>query len=470
MAKNRQDKIELPWLKFYHKDWQSSIRVAKLSVPARYCYLELLLYCFGNGGFRDSLEDIRYICRVKTTKHLDKWWREIQEQGFFQYEDGLWRNAKMDSIRGDAEDRWGQKVLDGQIVPIAPTLGMISLPTLGMVSDETQTGLGGNSVGSQADLNGISAKVNIPEFNTHTMQIREDSLEKEQVSNRVKEAANPEGPAAPATTRVDTDPATNEAKRSPAGCCATPDTSDFPSWTVWQGQENEVKFDRPIPLETLVTTTEFLEWHEMRLATMSPTASEVEVRFSNPWMNPQWYGNLQNMWVALADQHNLLCKMPGRKDTILNTQGYHRAIKGLVRREANGHYWHNTDLKIQIALHYLSYNLKPFKLSFPDYLGEFTVNHLQEHCAKGLDRNAWGKGKPGIPVILPVEIEPEEWDWLPALVWSIRRTDDNHTPVYVLLDKTGKPISDHYTEVEDWVWDEGYEWPWKGKDKKSDDW
>ena len=469
MAK-KNEKIDLSWLKFFHKDWNSSIRVAKLSVSARYCYFELLLYCFEHGGFKDSMDDIRYICRLKTRKNLDMWWREIQEQGFFMYEDGLWRNAKMDSIRGDAEERWGQKVLDAQIVPTAPApaIGIRPLPTLGMVSNGTQTDLGRTSDGSQTDFNRISTKPNDPGINAQPLQITKDLSKKDQVSKGIKESANPEGPTAPATSRVDTDPSPNEAKGSPAGLCATPDTSDFLNWTCTHNsgtdQEFQVTYDIPLPETELIKETNYQTWKEMRLATLAPTASEVEIRFSNPWMNPQWYGNAQNVGVACMDQHNLLCRMPGRKgDTVLNTQGYEHCMKGFIQQIDTPTSYHAIPIKIQLALHYLSYNLKPFKLSFPDYLGEFKLNHLQEHCAKGLDRNAWGKGKPGIPVMLLMEIEPRKWVWHPALVWSIRYEGANHIPVYALLNKDGKPESDHYTEVGGWAWDEGYQWPWKDK-------
>ncbi len=481
---SKKDEIRLPWLKWYPEDWRNSLRVRKLTPLARLCYRELLDYCFMRGGFRDDLEDIRYICMLKTTKNLDKWWEEIKAQGFFYFDGALWRNAKMEYIRGGAETRI-QEIFDAQIVtPPTPALGWTP-PPIQTISDRVQTA--SSEVQAVSDtLQTVSTSPNSIDINPGFHQIREDSLEKDKVNNRLKDNRESLAPSEPSDTRFVTNPSFQEtqgthpadveveaeAEAEDGRWNGSPDTTGFKPWCISheatdEFEANEEIWHEPVPRADLLKELDYLMWKNMRCAATPPSASPTEVMFWNPWQNPHMWGNEQNLYISLMDRHNQLCKLPGvDKHIPMNTKDYKDGILGFVQFEQRDNPASEYTLKWQMAQEWLAHRCKDFQLNPVNYFGKQKLNFLEEHAAKALDRHQWGKQKKGIPMVIPVELDAEIGiEWRPAMVWSIRRKDENHQPVYVLLDPQGNLLSNSYTEME-FKWN-GYKWPFEKKGKSE---
>jgi hypothetical protein len=225
-----------------------------------------------------------------------------------------------------------------------------------------------------------------------------------------------------------------------------PDSEMFPAVTLACGDE----FDTPFTLEQLEVSKAFQKIGGIRLAAVPQSAGLLQQAFFNPWADPSWLGNNQNLMIAIMHRFNLLSRFPGRLEEGLGTAEMVRLMPDAL--DVLNHIG-QFELKAQIALHY-NYN-KPPSESFVIFLANyfstnFASNYVEEYAYKMLKSRPWGR-KEGIPVMLPVEISPDSWAIKPALVWGFGKATDIK-PVYALLGANGEPIKKTPTHIHDFKW------------------
>ena len=75
---------------FKHNEFFKAVELEHLSPGAGWSYAKLYFHCVEQGGFKDRLDHIKYICHHGNTREMTRWWQEIQEAKLFNLQDGLW--------------------------------------------------------------------------------------------------------------------------------------------------------------------------------------------------------------------------------------------------------------------------------------------------------------------------------------------------------------------------------------------
>jgi hypothetical protein len=227
---------------------------------------------------------------------------------------------------------------------------------------------------------------------------------------------------------------------------SSPNVDEFPDCTTAKRET----YEKPVGIQELNAIKEFRRVNKIRLAALPPTAKVLEQAFNNPWTDSNWFGNQQNISIALMNQFNLLAKYPDRKEEGIGTGEYIRLMPEALEILD---YVQDFDLKAQLALHYMS--TQPVSAKFILFLGNYfnsnvASNYVEEHAYKLLKSRPYGR-KDGIPVMLLVETSPEAWERKPALVWGWGK-DTAIKPVYALLGADGQPIKQTPTHLHEFVW------------------
>ena len=470
--KSTGDDLNLHYFEFHYLLWKGSIRVQQMSRAEAACYLDLLIHCFDRGGFKDDLLDICYICNKSRASDMAKWWAGIKD--CFYFEDGLWRNRTMDTVKASALEKvakWREQ--NGGKAGAGSTQEEGTL-----IASASQDG------------SNVTATSNHEQYKSNHNNIKKHKVDKMKVEKSMAmedkdEGIYPDSSGKPEGEQMDPPAAASSSSTAmdfpnPAGsdkdipAVADEDEEELPDLLPgdtfkdlknYKGDD----FPAPIPLGTLEGKKTFKVFEEMRVAAMPPAASKAEEYFFAPWTNPHFFGNYQNLLIALMDQMNLFVMLPSRaNDKGFGEATYHRLMPfGIDSIHKMNHFI----LKVQLALHFLNIDGKAFKFIPQAFMNPSTTQHIMEEKAyKMLQRVPFAKTTQGIPVMLLVTTGVGKGEMRPALIygWHTQGRNSICRPVYILLDQEGNRCQKTYSELEDFQWT-FYDWTQVKKGLKARD-